>query len=108
MDNRTFIEKCLKWQELMEEAAEIAKELEAETLKLGKTQTVGDVRVTFSKGRGSYNYETAWMDSSNGEEPPEQYGEMKWDYRKACADYGIDTKPYYAHTSGPSAKIKLL
>ena len=89
MDNKEFTAKCLRWQELQEEAAQIAAELEAETLARGKTQTVGDVRVTYSNPRKSYDYAGAWAKEYGEELPSREFEKITYDYRGACAVVGL-------------------
>ena len=47
----------LEWGELQARADELAAAIRDEVLALGKTQTVGKVRATYSKGRTIYDYE---------------------------------------------------
>ena len=50
--------KMLDWENLKRTLDGLADEIEAEVLKIGKTQVVGSVRVTYSGGRATYDYET--------------------------------------------------
>jgi len=107
MDNKEFTALCLRWQELQEEAAEIAAKLEAETLVRGKTQTVGDVRVTLSNPRKSYDYQGAAEGHPMVSEATiNLFTTPSVDWRGICKHAGIEVEGI---ASGePSAKIKLL
>lgn len=107
MDMSEFARKALEWEELQRKADELAVKLEAATVELGKTQTIGNVRVSYSAKRGRYDYEAAWRDEYD-HLPSSDYQKVTYDYRAACKDAEIDTAPFYSQTSGPSAKIKLL
>lgn len=112
MDKKDFVAKCLRWQELQEEAAAIAAELEAETLTLGKTQTVGDVRVTFSNPLKKYDHQDAAEGHPMVSEAtislfttqPEPYV----DWRAICKHAGITVEGVVPEGKKPTAKIKLL
>lgn len=106
MDNQEMMAKALRWYELQQEAAEIAAELEAETLARGKTQTFGDVRITYSQPRKSFDYEGAWRAEYGDELPSVKFEKITYDYRSACADVGLEVEGIA--TGEPSAKIKLL
>lgn len=58
MNASELAEKMLLWEKNERANQELAKEIEAEVLKLEKTQVVGGVRVTYSGGRSTYDYET--------------------------------------------------
>jgi len=50
--------KMLKWEENKKALDALGEEIEAEVLKLGKTQVVGGCRVTYAAGRATYDYQT--------------------------------------------------
>jgi hypothetical protein len=50
--------KMLQWEEQKRKLDELEAEIGAVVLDLGKTQTAGNVRATYSKGRAKYDYET--------------------------------------------------
>ena len=62
MNARELALAMLDWEQLKREADELVKEIQAAVLKIGKTQTVGYVRASYSKGRKSYNYKEAAQD----------------------------------------------
>ena len=108
MNMSEFAKKALEWEELTRKANAIAEELQTATTELGKTQTIGNVRISYSKGRGKYDYEQAWV--NNGFNHPEV--ELKvtrvYDYTAACKEAELNMEDYYRVVSGPSATIKLL
>ena len=50
-------EKIARWEELKIEISKLEAEIKKEVCTLGKTQQVGNVKASFSKGRKTYNYE---------------------------------------------------
>ena len=116
MNDRELALAMLDWGELQKKVDELAEKIQAAVLDRGKTQTVGDVRASFSKGRGKYDYENAAHDAVEteqvaNEEMSEKMSAHKkviYDWRKICSELGIDHKPYYNQTSGPSVTVKLL
>ena len=98
----------IRWEEMRRELDLLESQIEASVLALGKTQTVGNVRATFSAGRKIYDYEFA----AHGL-PREVYGPLSIKYRKTsydwkaiCQDAGISNIPYKQGES--SVKVKLL
>jgi len=73
----------LEWEEIQRKADELKAYIEAEVLAIGKTQTVGNVRATYSAGRKSYDYEIAWMDYAD-HTPDEEYSKIVYDYCAAA------------------------
>lgn len=59
MDATELAMKMLEWGKLQREASTLAEEIEAAVLEIGKTQTVGSVRASYSKGRKKYDYQEA-------------------------------------------------
>ena len=109
MEQREFIELCLEWEDLTRKCQEIAAQLEAATLDLGKTQTVGSVRVTFSNPRKSYDYEgtaKAELDEGTLQEKALEFSKTVIDWRSVCKATGLEA--HYSISGKPTAKIKLL
>jgi hypothetical protein len=94
----------LEWETTQRKADELAETIKAAVLEVGKTQTVGNVRASYSAGRKSYNYREAW-DIEFDELPEEQFMVVSYDYNAACKDAGIEV-PFTQ--SDPSVSIKLL
>ena len=60
VDVTELAHKMLEWQEAQARADLLKMDIEAAVLQIGKTQTVGNVRATYSAGRKSYDYTEAW------------------------------------------------
>ena len=58
MNASELAEKMLLWEKNKLALDALGGEIEAEVLKLEKTQVVGGVRVTYSGGRATYDYAT--------------------------------------------------
>jgi hypothetical protein len=58
MDASELATKMLEWEKNKRALDALGSEIEAEVLKLGKTQVVGKCRVTFRNGTASYDYKT--------------------------------------------------
>jgi hypothetical protein len=73
--------KMLDWENLKRTLDGLADEIEAEVLKIGKTQVVGSVRVTYSGGRATYDYETPGKNAPAEliEEHSEEHEVVDWD-----------------------------
>ena len=61
MDNSQLAALMLQWEQVQRQADALRAQIEAAVLSLGKTQTVGNVRATFSAGRRTFDYQAAVM-----------------------------------------------
>lgn len=59
MDNSQLAALMLEWEATQRKADEMATQIKAAVLTLGRTQTVGNVRATFSAGRRTFDYRAA-------------------------------------------------
>lgn len=115
MDNKTFGAKALEWQALTESVAQLAAELQAETVKRGKTQNFGDVRVTFSNIRKTYDYKAAVrghellnekvLDLFTTQPPPPP---PVTDWKGICKHVGVKVEGVVPEGKKPTAKIKIM
>lgn len=128
MNASELAEKMLLWEKTKHELDNLATEIEAEVLTLKKTQVVGGVRVTYSGGRSTYDYETPCENAPDeiiekyistrevvdwsgvaGEVPDvvDKYTsiEATVDYKAVCKEAGIN--PLVLSTTPTTAKIKL-
>ena len=97
----------LTWEEKRKELDKIEDQIKTAVMELGKTQTVGNVRATYSKGKGEYDYQRALLDRGLTDENLSDYAKITYDYRKAVMDMGIEIEPYY--TPGkPHVSVKLI
>jgi len=58
MDSSELAQKMLEWEKNKRALDTLGSEIEAEVVKLGKTQVVGRCRVTYRVGTTSYDYKT--------------------------------------------------
>ena len=59
MDNSQLAALMLEWEATQRKADELAAQIKAVVLDIGKTQVVGNVRATFSAGRRTFDYRAA-------------------------------------------------
>jgi len=112
MDARLLAQKMLDWGKLQQEASTLAEEIRAAVLDIGKTQTVGNVRASYSRGRKSYDYqEAADGHIMVGEATVRLFTTIipetkRVDWKSLCLHSGIEDIPFTQ--SEPSVKVKLL
>lgn len=108
MNESELAAKMLKWEEIKRSLDEIEQEIKGAVLELQKTQTVGNVRASYSKGRVSRDYESAIKAAelvSDALDPFKIVRETT-DYRSACKEFGITEIP--SSQAPPSVSVKLL
>jgi len=128
MNASELAEKMLLWEKNERANQELAKEIEAEVLKIEKTQVVGGVRVTYSGGRSTYDYQTPAVSAppellakyasqvkttdwdAVADEVPEIVEKhtttnFTYDYKSILKDAGIE--PVVLSKTEPTATIKL-
>ena len=105
----------LDWELMKKELDRIEEEIERDVLILAETQKVGNVHVTYTKGRRELDYKSPGIEQLDDdtietytEHMPqrviEAYDEIDW--RKACQAAGVE--PVVVKEGTPSAKIKLV
>jgi len=94
----------LEWEGKRKELDALEAEIRAAVLALGKTQTVGNVRASYTAGRKTYDYEAAVRGAAIPED--EWVTEVKVDW-KATADAAQLVAPVKSQ-SEPSVTIKVL
>ena len=99
MTDTELAQAMLDWQDAQATADSIKERIEEAVLERGKTQTVGNVRASYSAGRKSYDYETAVLDCvQSGRIASEDLGPfreevpatIRTDWRVACNKLSID------------------
>jgi hypothetical protein len=98
----------LKWERMKRALDELEQAIKDTVMQLGKTQTVGNVRATYSKGRKTYNYEAA----ADGHPAVTDativlFTERKINWKDICEHVGIKDVPIEKQ-SPPSVSLKLL
>ena len=112
MDATELAEKMLYWERAQRKADALAAEIQAAVLEIGKTQTVGNTRASYSAGRKSYDYQAA----ADGHKWVSEVTVFLFttivpqtenvDWRGICQHVGIEDIPYTQ--SAPSVTVKLL
>ena len=103
--------KMLEWHEAQARADLLKMDIEAAVLQIGKTQTVGNVRATYSAGRKSYDYEAAALGVSVAlAEAVHQaimvYQVTKTDWKAVCEAARVTDIPFTQ--SPPSVTLKII
>ena len=106
MDMSYLAKKMLEWEQARRMCDELEAAIRDSVLQLGKTQTVGNVKATYSKGRKRYDYFQAGGAASPGivlecTTTPAP----KTDWRAVCKAAGITEIPFTQ--SDPSVSVKL-
>ena len=113
VDMAALAQMMLDWEAAKARLDELSVLIEDDVLKIGKTQTVGNVRASFSKGRRSFDYEAGAKDHPMVSdatlslftvvpETPAPYV----DWRGVCKHAGIYDVPF---TQGdPKVTVKLV
>ena len=112
LDNLAWL--MLNWGKVRRQLTEIEEAIKDTVLTLGKTQTVGTVRATYSKPRKSYDYEGPVLDilGGNGDSAVAKVAvadntRSVVDWRAVCG--ALELKPDVTEGSGPgSVSVKLL
>lgn len=99
-----------QWGELAEQMAQLEEVIKPLVLELEKTQTVGNVRATFSRGRRTFDYRGAFYNHYTGRPLPAdlmaEFEKLDYDWKGLCENQEI-TDISWAQ-SPPSVNVKLL
>ena len=106
MDMSKLAQMMLEWESKKRALDELESAIKDAVLQLGKTQTVGNVRASYSAGRKRYDYKGA------GElyAPPsviELHTRKEVDWRAVCKDAGLSEEIEYTQ-GDPSVSVKLI
>jgi len=109
MDASALAMDMLKWERKRRELDELEQAIKDAVLQLKQTQTVGNVRASFSKGRKTYDYQAA----ADGHPMVSDatialFTTPKVDWRGICKHAGIDDGIPVKSESPPSVSLKLL
>jgi hypothetical protein len=105
---RKLIDLMLEWEDLQEQISKVEDSIELYVMDLEKTQTAGNVRATYGKGRKNYDYQAAAKDvkASVVDLYSTETVVVKVDWKKLCENEMITDIPF---TQGdPYVKIKLM
>lgn len=118
MDASELAKKMLEWQEAQTKADLLKMDIESAVLHLGKTQTVGNVRATYSAGRKSYDYQVAFEETlakaaltdallvTHLTTLKHEHAKVTYDWRGVCEDADIKDVPFTQ--SAPSVALKIV
>jgi len=106
MNATELAEKMLQWQEAQKRADVLKVEIQHAVLAIGKTQTVGDVRASYSRGRKVYDYEIGGRTASEEIIALHTKTVTSVDWRKVSKDAKIE--PVVVSQGEPSVKLKLM
>lgn len=106
--NATELAKAmLEWEEMQRKADELAEAIKNTVMKIGKTQTVGNVRASFRSSIKRYDYQSAADGHPAVREATlELFTKKSIDWRGVCKHAGIEDVPFTQ--SEPSVSLKLL
>jgi len=110
MDATTLAHKMLEWGNLKAQLDTLTAEIEGAVLEIGETQTVGNVRASYSAGRKTFDYRAA----ADGHPMVDTatialftaMPDPKIDWRGICKHVGIPDVPFIQNE--PSVMVKLL
>jgi hypothetical protein len=105
MNATELAQKMLQWHEIISQAKALEKEICDHVLTLEKTQTVGDVRATYSKPRTTYDYEAAIKAEGVTDTQLRPYLKTSYDYKTACEEFSIKDIPYKTGQAKVTLKI---
>ena len=111
VDLSILAQMMLEWEEKKKDVEALERHIQHQVKMLGKTQTVGNVRATYSGGRKKYNYEHAARLTA----PQELIDECttselvsKTDWKVICDRMEIAKSAIPHSISDPSVKVKLV
>lgn len=104
MEMSELAQKMLDWEKARRELDEVESLIKAAVMSIGKTQTVGNVRATYSPGRKKYDYESV-LNEPVSLSIIEAHTTPMVDWRSVCKEVAFDP-PF---TQGdPYVSLKLL
>jgi hypothetical protein len=107
MNASELASKMLEWERVKRQLDDITEEIQATVLEIGKTQTVGNVRATYSAGRKTYDYQGASEGSPIvNEAVKEMFSKRLIDWKAVCEHAGIEDVPF--EQGAPSVTVKLM
>ena len=111
MNGSELAMKMLEWERVKRQLDEIEDEIETTVLEIGKTQTVGNVRATYSAGRKTYDYKAiAEAHPMVSESTIGLFSKaiVAVDWRGVCEHIGIEPDDVPFTKSAPGVSVKLL
>jgi len=112
MDATELARKMLEWERTKRALDLLDKEIQAAVLEIGKTQTVGNIRASYSAGRKNYYYQATadghpWVSKATISLFTTIIPQTETiDWRGICQHVGIEDISFMQ--SEPSVTVKLL
>lgn len=107
MDASELAKKMLEWETLKRQLQEVEEAIKDTVLEIGKTQTVGNVRASYSGGRRSYHYQaTLEMLGLADDERLAPFRSITTDWIAACKALVLTEIPF--DQGPPSVTVKLI
>lgn len=106
MNATELAQAMLKWQELMDQVKLLEADIKTAVLEIGKTQTVGNVRASYSGGRRTFDYQTPGLAAPVTLIADHTRTETITDWKSVCEVAGIE--PVVIDQSPPSVIIKMV
>lgn len=104
--------RMLEWERQQKRADALRATIETAVMQIGRTQTVGNVRATYSKGRKSYDYSFAAGSHPEIDKDILQSFTFtpspRTDWRGVCGYLKIEKADIPFTQSEPTVKVKLL
>jgi hypothetical protein len=99
-----------KWKELYEQLQLIEAQIAIEVLQLQRSQELDNVRVTYAKGRTSYDYQAIAEELNAPDEMIQQHLKMTVDYKKVVERLAPaqEVMKKHAKVTDPKVTIKLI
>ena len=114
VDMSELARKMLRWEEAQLFADDLRAEIKSAVMRIGRTQTVGNVRASYSGGRKSYDYHAG---AASVSAPIINRGIIerftivpppRVDWRKICEHVGVNKADIPFTQGDPSVAVKLL
>jgi len=113
LDPSALAQKMLDWRTKRLQLDQLEFQIKQSVLRMEKTQVVGNVRATYTKGRKTYDYEGRCSNLSLGDERSAEQVEVviarhtvpKTNWNKVCKELELKAVPYTQ--SKPSVSLKL-
>ena len=99
MNASELAKKMLEWELKYRELDILEQVIKSSVLEIEKTQTVGNVRATYSKGRAKYDYETPGGQAPQGIIDEQSRGVIEIDWMEVAKEAGYTLEMREKHTS---------
>lgn len=105
----TLKEKLERWRDLQRQADALAEEIKTEVMELQQTIKADGVVATYSKGRGSYDWESIAKALEPDDEIVKRYSRVDTDWRKVAEEVGApdELKAQFYRPGSPYVSLRL-